>query len=737
MIRSKINLGYIVLIVTMVLLGLTSPALADGIIIIDPPPDVPMPHLDEALTIKYHHVNVTIKDQIATTRVDQVFYNHNPWPAEGTYIFPLPKGAAVSDFVMWDGGEPLRGEILEAEEARAIYNDIVRRMEDPALLEYIDQSTLKASIFPIQPGEERRIELEYSEVLPMEGGLVRYIYPLGTERFSASPLESVAIRAEVTSDVPIKAVYSPSHEVSIDRDDDYHALLGHEESDVLPESDFELYYTVSPDLVGLNLLSYKEPGEDGFFMLLAAPKVEVDPDEIVAKDVILVLDVSGSMDGEKIAQAKDAAEYILDNLNPEDRFNIIAFSTATRTFSAEMEPASASESGIDFVRGVEASGSTDINRALLEALAIADETRPTTLIFLTDGLPTEGVRDTSYILRNVKEAAPENVRLFSFGVGYDVDADLLDQLSLDQGGSSSYVRPEERIDEAVSAFYNKIKTPVLSDIEIDFGDVAVDQLFPKELPDLFAGTQLLVVGRYTEGGPATITLSGKVNDEKVSFVYQKNKFTNDGGDEFIPRLWAIRAIGYYLTQIRLYGEVSEWVEMIVDLSTRYGIITPYTSFLIDESRYSSFLSDDGDIFTETGRESVALDAEAMMADEAALPSYGERAVESAVYSGGMSKSISPVQTLPPSVLVSGTVEGLPEYVDREGVLKFVGSKTFVLTDDCWTDTAFEKDTMTPVEVGFLSDEYFDLIETYPDLGEYFALGEEVIVVYKGVAYQVV
>jgi Ca-activated chloride channel family protein len=274
---------YIILTLLALSVGFIVPVGADGIIIIiDPPPGVDV-RLDQALAIKYHHVDVNIKDQVATTRVDQVFVNDNPWTAEGTYIFPLPEGASVSDFVMWVDGEPVRGEILEADEARAIYNDIVRRMRDPALLEYVGRKALKASVFPITPGDERRIELEYSQILPAENGLVHYLYPLSTERFSSKPLEDLAIKAEIESREPIKAVYSPSHEASIDREDDYRAVLGLEQSDVRPDKDFELYYTVSPEKVGLNLLSYKEDDQDGFFLLLAAPDVQVNESEIVAK----------------------------------------------------------------------------------------------------------------------------------------------------------------------------------------------------------------------------------------------------------------------------------------------------------------------------------------------------------------------------------------------------------------------------------------------------------------------
>lgn len=709
---------YIILLLFAISAGFTAPAGADGIIIVDPPPGVDV-RLDQALAIKYHHVDVNITDQVATTRVDQVFVNDNPWTAEGTYIFPLPEGASVNDFVMWVDGEPVRGEILEAEEARAIYNDIVQRMKDPALLEYVGRKALKASVFPIPSGEERRIELEYSQVLPAVNGLVHYLYPLSTERFSSKPLEDLAIKAEIESKEPIKAIYSPSHDVSLDREDDYRAVLGLEQSDVLPDKDFEIYYTVSPEKIGLNLLSYKEEGQDGFFLLLAAPNVKVNESEIVSKDVILVLDTSGSMEGEKIDQAKEAAGFILKHLNPDDRFGMVAFSTSTRQFRSELSSASEAEDGVEFVDRLEALGSTDINRALLEALDMADEEKPTTLIFITDGLATEGVQDTPSILANVDEAAQENVRIFTFGVGDDVDTDLLDQLSLDHGGTSAYVRPGQKIDEEVSSFYAMISTPVLSDVVLDFQGVTVDQLFPENIPDVFAGSQLILVGRYREGGPAKIMLSGIVNGKEQSFTYPDIHFREAGGDEFIPRLWATRAVGYYLTQIRLKGEKQEWIDSIVSLSTRYGIITPYTSFLIQEE----------DIFSATGRTRVVEEFQDYVASEAAAPSFGSGAVDKAAFEGQLSKASSPVQA-PAEIYY----EGEEEPVSVSEVVKYAGSKAFVLRNGTWIDTAYQGEETEKIE--FLSQEYFDLTKEKPELGDYFSLGSKVIVVHEGRAYEV-
>ena len=715
---------YILLMIIAISSGLMSPAGADGIIIVDPPPGVDV-RLDQSLAIKYHHVDIQIKDQVATTRVDQVFVNDNPWTAEGTYIFPLPEGAAVSDFVMWVDGKAVHGEILEADEARTIYDDVVRRMKDPALLEYVGRKALKASVFPIPPGEERKIELEYSQILPVENGLVHYIYPLSTERFSSRPLEDLVVRAQIESREPLKAVYSSRHEVSIDREDDYHALLGLEQSDVLPDRDFELFYTISSEKIGLNLLSFKEEGQDGFFLLLAAPDVKVNEEEIVVKDIILVLDTSGSMQGEKMDQAKEAARYVLDHLNPLDRFAIVSFATTTRSFSPSLEPAAQADKGKDFLDRLEAMGSTDINRAMIEAVGLAEEVRSTTLIFLTDGLPTEGVTVTGAILDNVAREAPDNVRIFSFGVGDDVDTDLLDQISLDHGGASTYVRPGEEIDEEVSAFYRRVKMPVLSDLSLDWGDIIVDQVYPQRIPDLFAGSQLIMLGRYREGGPAKITLKGMVNQEERSYTYEDLSFRKEGGDDFIPRLWATRAVGYYLTQIRLYGEKQEWIDSIVSLSTRYGIITPYTSFLVQEK----------DIFSDKGREEAISDFEEEMAAAAAEPAFGEAAVEKAVYQKSL--SAAPVgAAVPVNMSVSTGIDGTSKMVRVSEVLKNVGSKTFLWRNDTWIDTTFDR-SMKTKKVAFLGEEYFDLISQVPVLGSYFALGERVIVVHEGQAYETV
>lgn len=694
-----------------VLLTITTPAQADGIIIVDPPP-VPIPE-PVWLTILYHRVTVTIEDQVATTLIDQVFVNEHEWEAEGTYIFPLPEGATVSNFVMWVDGEPVEAEILEADQARAIYEDIVRRRRDPALLEYVGRDVVQARIFPIPPGGERRIQLEYTEVLPVEDGLVRYVYPLDTERFSARPLEECAINVDIRSADPIRAIYSPTHQdrVFIQQEGEYRATVGYEETDVLPDQDFELIYTVSAEEVGLNLLTYHEPPDDGFFLLLIAPTLEVDEGQVQPRDLFLVLDTSGSMEGEKIQQAKDALAYVLAHLNPEDRFNIIAFSSGLQVYASTLRPASEAAEASAWVQRLEAVGGTDINRALLEALSQVDRERPVVLIFLTDGQPTEGVTEVDQILANVEAAAPQNVRIFPFGVGDDVNTILLDSLAAERRGATAYVRPYERIDETISAFYAKVSAPILTDIALDFGDIVVEEIYPYPLPDLFAGTQLILVGRYrlpsTSGGGNLITLTGEVEGKQQEFVYE-GTFRTEGGEEFIPRLWAARKIGYLLTQIRLHGERDEWVDAVITLSVRYGIITPYTSFLIQE-----------DLWTEGGREAAAEEFTAMPAPAA----VGAPAVDLAQEQANLRRAEA----------VSGGM--MPD--EAVQVVRHVGNKTFILREDVWTDTTFDPETMAPVQVGFGTEAYFDLLAARPEWGEYLALGSRTLFVAEGTAYEVV
>ena len=693
------------LIVLAACLAPAPPALADGIIIPEPPPS---PIVEPpALTIRYHHVEVRIEGSVAETKVDQVFVNESRFPVEGMYVFPLPEDAAISQFDLIVDGQRMEGKLLEREEARRIYEDIVRRQRDPALLEYVGRGAFQARIFPIPAGGERRVQISYTQTLRQENGLYQYVYPLDTERFSARPIQSVSIAVELAADAPLRAVYSPSHEVAVERLDDRHARIGYEATHVLPDRDFALYFSTAADPFAVNLISYRPAGEDGYFLLFITPDDRRPQEEIIARDVVLVLDTSGSMQGQKIEQAKAAARYILEQLRPEDRFNVIDFSTGVRSFSRRLEPASQVPEAVRYVEGLRAAGGTNIHRALLEALTLAeDPSRPFVVLFLTDGLPTEGVTDIDRIIQAVDEAAGKQARIFAFGVGYDVNTLLLDTITQRHGGVATYVLPEERIDEKVSALYAKINAPLLVAPAVDFGGLHVMELYPDPLPDIFLGSQLIIAGRYRAGGITTVTLRGEVNGRPQQYVYEGVRFADAGGPAFVARLWATRKVGYLLDQIRLHGENRELVEALIDLSVRYGIITPYTSFLVEEEQ---------DVLTPEGRAQAVEQELRLMAPE---PAVGAGAVE---------KSIT-LQALRGSERVSQ---------EMPAEIRHVGDRAFVLRQGVWTDTRYDPSRMKPIRIAFASPAYFQLLERYPECAGYLALGQEVLFVADGQAYQVV
>ncbi|HEX5500058.1 MAG TPA: hypothetical protein VFX03_12560, partial [Thermomicrobiales bacterium] len=348
--------------------------------------------------------------------------------------------------------------------------------------------------------------------------------------------------------------------------------------------------------------------------------------------------------------------------------------------------------------------------ALQTALTMVDPDRPTMLLFLTDGLPTEGVTDAGTILRDVAAVAPKSVRLFAFGVGDDVDTMLLDSLTAAHHGRTTYVRPGQAIDEQVSGLYASISAPVLSDVQLAVDGVTVSDLYPRPVPDLFAGSQLVVLGRYDGGGPATVTLSGTVDGTGRAYRFDDQSFVASGGESFLPRLWATRKVGYLLDQIRLNGENDELIDEIVDLSIRYGIVTPYTSYLVTAP----------DVLTEAGRDAAVAQAR----EQAATPAEvsGSGAVDKAQAAASM-RDGSVAAPLPATV---AGADGVAVAVDE--VVRAAGDRTFVLRDDVWTDTTFDPESMTPQRVAFGSDAFFSLLNDHPELAPAFALGQRVIVV---------
>ncbi len=391
---------------------------------------------------------------------------------------------------------------------------------------------------------------------------------------SSRVLEDFTLSADISSKQPIKSVYSPTYELGVTRKDDHHAVAGFEKQGASLDSDFTLFYTVSDKEFGLNLLTYRLEGKDGFFALMLSPRVEMPKAAVMAKDVAFVIDTSGSMqDQDRIASARDAVKFCLRALNPGDRFTVVPFSTTVEPIGKGLEEATPEnvKAAVAEVEKLEARGGTDLCGAVLKALDMApkDDKRPYLVVLVTDGKPTVGVTDTDEIVQQVKGADQANIRVFPFGIADDLDVALLDRVAEATRGYSDYVAPGREIEERISSFFSKVSNPVLAGLALDFGKIDVADVYPSQLPDLFRGSQVLVFGRYKNSGDDALKLAGNVDGDKKEFVYDATFPKTATGNDFLPALWARRKIAYLLDQIRLHGRSDELVDEVVRLSREY------------------------------------------------------------------------------------------------------------------------------------------------------------------------
>src|SRR5687767_8645124 len=731
-----------VLLVFLILTAGAAICSAQGVIVPGPcrrcptPPirEIPPVALPRSLPVKSIKIDTRISSQVATTHVEQVFRNDTNFTLEGTYFFPIPEAASISEFAIWEGNLRLVGEVRTREEARRIYDEIVRRQRDPGLLEYAGKDLFQASIFPIPPHSDKKLEIKYTQVVRAEGGTVSYRYPLGTGR-QVTQIGTVAGRVEVESREPLRNVYSPTHAVDVKRQSDRRSLVSFEHAGGKEPQDFQLFYTISKEDFGLTLLTHREPGKDGYFLLMISPKDDWTEQEYSAKDVVFVVDTSGSMgqDG-KMEKARSALLYGVRILRPQDRFNVISFAGEERLMEAGLIAADdkGRQRGEAFVKGLKPVGGTNINGSLLASLSQFNEDnreRPKIIVFMTDGLPTVGTTNVAQIVDNVRKASKPGVRLFTFGVGYDVNTALLDKLAAENGGVADYVEPKEDLEVKVSSFFSKVNYPVLTNLKLDMSTVQTDLTYPRGIPDLFRGSQVTLIGRY--GNEANLdsvrlTLSGQSGGSSRTYNYDHLSFpVRNENNEYLPRLWATRRVGWLMEQVRTNGEQKELRDEIVDLGTRYGIVTPYTSYLALE-----------------GAEATSLNV---------LRSSVIRRDAGRGYAGGLSAPKNSPPNAPATVTLSTGVGAVQQSKrvreqqeaeklkdeTRTDAVRRVGGKTFYLIDGVWTDSEFKAETSLPeTALSFGSEEYFAVLKQHPKLANYFSLGERVVIVFEGRVYRV-
>jgi Ca-activated chloride channel family protein len=699
------------------------------------------------LEVRSVKTTATIKDQVAQTKIEQEFYNPNPRQLEGTFIMPLPKGAHLEKFRMDVNGKMTEAELLSAEKAKSIYEEIVRKAKDPALLEYVGRELVKVRIFPIDANSTKKIEVSYTQVLKSDTGLTSFKLPLNTSKYCSTPMKNFSLKLELETGTELKTIYSATHNVEVVRHGAKRATVGLEQQELNADKDFELFYSAEKSDLGMSMLTYRGAGEDGYFMLFASPGFSDEKRKVIPKDVVFVLDTSGSMSGKKLEQAKKALTFCIQNLNDEDRFEVIRFSTETEALFRELKKVSedSRRTAEEFVSRMKTIGGTAINEALKTALETGDKDskRPKLVAFLTDGLPTVGDTSLDGIINTVKERSKGLTRVFAFGVGTDVNTHLLDRIAEETRAASQYVLPDEDIEVKLSSFFSKINDPVLADLSLTFDDVKTSKIHPGTLPDLFKGQQLIVLGRFTDGGKAKVELRGKIGEEEKRFSETVEFTKEDTKHEFIPRLWATRRVGYLLEEIRHRGENAELREEVTALAKQYGIVTPYTSYLITEDQPAQEMSRirlgrDGN--ATTFRRSAPAAPTRTMAEREKLvraqasDQHGDAAVAGARlnYSLKSAENIQQVQQAPEEVQLfvnTGRLQARTETVEGrrpfQNAQQFVGQRTFQLDGGFWNETSVIGSKEEPVRMEFDSKDYWEFLKKNPELKAVLALGTNV------------
>jgi Ca-activated chloride channel homolog len=650
-------------------------------------------------------VQVSVSGRVARVTVEEWFRNNGPAMDEGTYHFPLPGEAVFSSYSLWQGDQELRGEAMDAAQARQVYETIVRQKRDPALIELVGHGLIRARVFPINPGETRKITLKYTQLLDRAGDAWRFRY-LGDHARQTAPR---SFRLEVDSAVRFGDPYSPTHQVRVSRDGGRMEVTL---ADNASTGDFEVLLPLARGLVGLSLVTDHPAGEDGYFMLLLAPGAAADA-AALRRDLVAVIDVSGSMSGDKLAQAKTALTRLIGTLRDQDRFRVVAFAGGVRRYAEGWNAATPDNrrDAVAWIRSLETEGGTNIAGALAEAFAQAPaEEALGVVVFLTDGQPTAGETNPERIAERAEQSRGR-FRVFSFGIGYDVNTFLLDRLTERARGTTEYIQPGGDIERSVSVLAAKVASPVLTDLTIGASSGAeVYDIQPGSLPDLFAGDEMVVFGRYRGAGSGErfVTVRGRRNGRDEQF--QAALTDRDGDARYIEQLWAARKAGALSREIRLRGQNQELMDALKQLALRYGILTEYTAYLVQEPN----------VVVRRQVEDRIMQAPA--------PAAREQAGASAVSRSDKEKGMASAVTLSAANVYVDGAELDEVRRARSGVnpTQRVGGRLFIWRDSTWTDLG-HGDSLRLVTVAAYSDAYFALLRAIPELTQAAALDPAVLV----------
>lgn len=539
------------------------------------------------LEIKEQNVHVTINNGVAVTEIDQVFVNTENRIVEALYTFPVPKAASVSNFSMWIDGKEMIGEVVEKQRAREIYESYKQTRRDPGLLEQVDYKRFEMRIFPIQPGAEQRVKLTYYQELDSDADWATYVYPLDTvtrDGIDQQTKGHFSVTVDVKSEVPIVAMESPSHgdKLVIAKNGDNYWRASMENPAGALDRDVVLAYHNERAQTGFDVITSKTAGDDGYFQLSLTAGKELEGAN-QGMDYVFVLDVSGSMaNGGKLPLSRNSLQSFIDALGPEDRFELIAFNISLTTLFNESRPANEEnlKQAVEFLASQRALGGTVLRPAIETAYRYQNPDRTLNVVILSDGITEQ--TEQRELVQLIKQR-PAGARVFSIGVGNEVNRPLLEQLANEAGGLAAFISQGDDFERQAEAFRRKLTKPAASNLQLTFAGGGVYNVEPAVLPNLYHGMPLRVYGRYLDGGPSKVTIQGDVQGQPFVQTVDVDLPAADDANPEIERMWASKRVDRLLADGRRAGNTAVVAGEVVKLCEEYSIVSEYASFIVLEN----------------------------------------------------------------------------------------------------------------------------------------------------------
>lgn len=559
------------------------------------------PNRQRAIEITEVEVKVDILEQTATTTIEIRLENKSNRRQEAELIIPVTDGAVVRGFAYDGPGGMISAKVLPKDEAKRIYEQLVAKIRDPALAEFIGYNLIQSSVFPVEPRGKQKVRLTYEHLLEADGNRIDYVLPRTESLEYNIPWK---ITANIKAKRAISTVYSASHKVYIHRASETEVSVKIDVEAQKNPGPFRLSYLLEKNGLTASMFAYPdEKVGGGYFLLLAGlPADTSKTDEAIKREVTIVIDRSGSMRSEKIRQVKEAALQVISGLKEGEAFNVIIYSNTVEFFSQKpvIKSKETEQAAQKYIETITATGGTNIYDALTAAL----KQEPTKgmlpiVLFLTDGLPTVGNTSEVAIREIVIKSNPHKRRVFAFGVGFDVNAPLLEKIAEESRAKAEFVQPQEDVEVKIGKVFKSLSGPVIADTKLEVlnksGEPAIGRvrdILPAKLPDMFEGDQLVLLGQYVGNEPIQFRISGNYlgKERTFKFTFDFDKAHTKNG--FVSRLWASRKIAELIDIIRQMGaepgtsssdkRVKELVDEIVRLSTEFGILTEYTAFLARE-----------------------------------------------------------------------------------------------------------------------------------------------------------